>query len=828
MANVVKDKFVGKRLSFAQLYSYGNFVVEIPTIQRDYAQGRKNKSEIRELFLQALFDYLEENKPNRDLDFVYGSTELSDEQNKFVPLDGQQRLTTLFLLHFYLATLSGNEEHLNKLLFKDDKSKFSYLTRPSSGEFVDALLKNSIDLTNLLDSDKGLNNSLSNTIKDKGWFFLSWRSDPTIQSMLTMLDSIHNKFKGKPYFYNRLVDNENPIITFLFLDLKEFKLSEDLYIKMNSRGKPLTSFENFKAKLEQHIRVIFGNKKELHQVSTSNPVSYSDYFSYQIDKTWADLFWQYRELVGKPHTYDEELMNYLRVIISNQYAIENNAYTDNFKELIKSETATQEISENLSFYKFLSLNALTKNCIEFIINSLDVFSNGSSKIRNYFPDSFYFDENWIFEKALKYSLTLPERALFHAYIKYLILHKEDRSNFYQWMRVVHNLTENSRIENDEQFISAIKSIEKLLPHSIDILKYLVSPKCSIDFFSNWQVEEEILKAILTQKSEKWKTIIESAEKASFHRGQIAYLFEFSGIYNYFIINRDFRWSDYDDETYFSSFNNYLKKSQSLFSIFDTKKNETFLLERALLSKRNYLIPASQGRLNFCSSKRVANYQRDYSWKRLLRCSADKEEDLSWSLRRKAVKELLDDPNFVSDKIEKSLSKICSRSTDDWRSYFIKNPDLIKYCSQGFINISNSEIELYKESQINHTHINMYIYNFYVEYICENEQDFLPFNEIYFKDVKNSEDSSYVYFKDWCHKRINYEIHLYHWANSYHLYYFKSKGNKAKAEYVKEVLDILEDNEFEWSEDDFSFIVEMKDEESTIVKIKTLISQINNL
>ena len=39
------------------------------------------------------------------------------------------------------------------------------------------------------------------------------------------------------------------IITFDYIDIKsdEFKLTDELYKKMNSRGKPLTSFENFKA-----------------------------------------------------------------------------------------------------------------------------------------------------------------------------------------------------------------------------------------------------------------------------------------------------------------------------------------------------------------------------------------------------------------------------------------------------------------------------------------------------------------------------------------------------------------------------------------------------
>ena len=61
-----------------------------------------------------------------------------------------------------------------------------------------------------------------------------------------MLDAIHLKFTDKKDFFNRLIDKENPIITFLFLNLKEFKLTDDLYIKMNARGMPLTTFENFK------------------------------------------------------------------------------------------------------------------------------------------------------------------------------------------------------------------------------------------------------------------------------------------------------------------------------------------------------------------------------------------------------------------------------------------------------------------------------------------------------------------------------------------------------------------------------------------------------
>ena len=74
--------------------------IEIPMIQRDYAQGRKSSdvSKIRSRFLESLYNSLTQKKSIK-LDFVYG--EITDN-NTLIPLDGQQRLTTLFLLHLYL------------------------------------------------------------------------------------------------------------------------------------------------------------------------------------------------------------------------------------------------------------------------------------------------------------------------------------------------------------------------------------------------------------------------------------------------------------------------------------------------------------------------------------------------------------------------------------------------------------------------------------------------------------------------------------------------------------------------------------------------------
>ena len=109
--------------------------VVIPMIQRDYAQGRKNNDaeRVRQNFLDVLHEKLLEPDPSTPLtlDFVYGSV---NERGEFTPLDGQQRLTTLYLLYWY----AGEKENKTK----DDMAflkRFSYETRYSARDFCEKL-----------------------------------------------------------------------------------------------------------------------------------------------------------------------------------------------------------------------------------------------------------------------------------------------------------------------------------------------------------------------------------------------------------------------------------------------------------------------------------------------------------------------------------------------------------------------------------------------------------------------------------------------------------------------------------------------------------------
>lgn len=141
---------------------------------------------------------------------------------------------------------------------------------------------------------------ISEEIIDQAWFPLEWQKDPTISSMLVMIDSIHEKFNGVTNLWEKLRDGA---ITFYFLPIKDMGLTDELYIKMNSRGKPLTRFEHFKAELERSIRKI---DEEIAKRIVR-----------KIDLDWTDLLWRYRDSgagINEDDITDDEFLKYFHFI----------------------------------------------------------------------------------------------------------------------------------------------------------------------------------------------------------------------------------------------------------------------------------------------------------------------------------------------------------------------------------------------------------------------------------------------------------------------------------------------------------------------------------
>ena len=269
--------------SYAALFGDSIDRVQIPILQRDYAQGRddQNATSIRKEFLRDLRAALTHGDP-LGLDFVYGTY----KEGALVPLDGQQRLTTLFLLHWYLAWRAGQPG-------AQSWSRLTYETRSSARRFCQRLATYAP-----ADTD----GAISDGIRDQSWFLSTWLHDPTISAMLVMIDAIHAEFAAvdASAAWQRLVEVERPAVFFHVLPIEEFGLGDELYIRMNSRGRPLTAFENFKARFEQFIG-------EVAPASADGEEALKDSFARKVDGDWSDLLWPHK---GEDDLIDDEFLRY--------------------------------------------------------------------------------------------------------------------------------------------------------------------------------------------------------------------------------------------------------------------------------------------------------------------------------------------------------------------------------------------------------------------------------------------------------------------------------------------------------------------------------------
>jgi len=455
------------------------YSIKVPIIQRDYAQGREEKKvlEIRDTFLNSISDRLIDDK-RLHLDFVYGSI----KSNVFKPLDGQQRLTTLFLLYWYF----GKKENINI----DFLEKFTYETRASSREFCQKLVKNDFDF-----SDE----KLIENIKDSTWFLAFWKNDPTIKSMLIMIDSIHNKFKDDNLFEK--LQN----ITFEFFELEKFGLDDDLYIKMNARGKALTEFENFKAKFEQFLEEKDEDlKKE---------------FEIKIDNEWTDFFWDYKD---KNYLIDSAFMNYFYYItemLYNKKNIESKSLNEiNFKTI---ENIYSDI-DNIRFL-FKSLDKLQS--IKNNFNSL--FSSNSYEVGKVtlFEKEINFLED-VIEKGYNDRNFGVQKKLILFLVIYYLVDNEISDEFKDFIRVIRNFIERSRsLQKQHLHYTATPNYKdlyrllKLFTQNINKNIYQELEKNT----NNWQDKEfkqEIEKAKLISQDIKFKDIIFKLEDYRYLKGDI--------------------------------------------------------------------------------------------------------------------------------------------------------------------------------------------------------------------------------------------------------------------------------------------------------------------
>lgn len=554
------------KVSFWKLLQEKKIV--IPIIQRDYAQGREGNEFLRERFLGQLFDALTDNTKTLVLDFVYGSV----ENNTLYPLDGQQRLTTLWLLHWYLALCAGKLSEDKKVL-----ERFSYETRISSRTFCQKLC-------GVTKSDQQQTHGIATFVRNQTWFYSAYEQDPTIQSMLRMLNGTNisdsnktditdgieeyciktglTKEKAKELL-KRLKGEDAPISFYLLnMEDKNMPLTDDLYIKMNARGKALTDFENFKVDLLKY-KLSSGEC-----LIPENDMSENN-FSLLLDTRWTDLFWHYH---STDCHIDEIYMSFLNRFFLNWYIANKDESADKVisSDLYKVLSAA-EIGKG-SHYRYLSISiyepALTGEGIEALSKCLnrmcDLYNNAKGdnkqKLQAINPLFMpYWEEvaengesdkaNKIFSFIPRYAtdnntntpipITMKQQVVFHAICVYLTnCEKVETENLKDWMHFVWNMVENSYLDS-KQSVGAIRFFDKglnklpkrenyIAPDIAckDIIAYLAALNEGQinDVFGRRQLLEEIAKAKQIKRYPDWKNKIHEAEKTAFFKGAIAFLF----------------------------------------------------------------------------------------------------------------------------------------------------------------------------------------------------------------------------------------------------------------------------------------------------------------
>lgn len=739
MKDICLKDFFQKKMYFEQVLPDGKKVTgvtrpkipaRIPKIQRDYAQGRETESvrRKRKNLLTDMILVLYGHKQKLSFDFVYGymmedgkicSIKNCDDYIKhpnvvFAPLDGQQRLTTLFLFHWFFDR--------NDILIDSSKSHslFIYETRPTSEEFCNWLVQQNAcklitswrDLVEKVqqsnkeneakwgDKDKpeySINRlkypkkntprllDYITTLEDFKW---DWHDDPNIRSMIVVIESIYNLITEMGKDYNVGVSKKENLdnITFQLLDDLECD-GDELFEKMNARGKALTHFEVIKSTLEE----------ELELQGIANDKVANDWRA-NIDNKWVDYYWS-STIACKT---EEPTLKDVREVEARLETLILRMIAKSFLNKEIKGTAPQGNTESLSYHEILcksitdDMDSVVDHYVDYALHERSLSKKPTqidfNKVYNDIENILYRENGqpWkdIFQKAkdsgfnfYKNSSTLLDnfltgkpthniRVMFYAALAYLekqnatdiFADSVKLSNFIEWLRFVRNvyLAENKTagLDNVNDANAAIRAIDNWLKNFFqeynpqngnEMLTFIntITPEGQ----EEGRIKEEKLKAGLRLQNEDWNDTILEAERNNYLWGQII---------------APLSWSKDEKDYNIDKFKEYTKRLNEIFSDEIDWSEKDIRIIQAMLCIEDYRA-CKEG----LGSLLRFNNHRDFSWKRYLR-------DEKNGVHGKLFKVLIDDwiSNYSSNDFIPFLeqfieSKKGSISPYDWR-YFVIN------------------------------------------------------------------------------------------------------------------------------------------------------------
>ena len=328
--------------------------------------------------------------------------------------------------------------------------------------------------------------------------------------MLRTLDDIHSYFFDIDNLWDKLTENDG-LISFYHIELEDIGLTDDLYIKMNARGKLLSSFENFKASFQ----------KLINEQKWDRNKKFTDVFAFKIDTKWTDLFWKHR----KNNQIDEAFIRFISTIVMCRQSI--NKSTNRLEIISKLQDKPSLVRpNNFNEDDFIYLCECFDIYCKVFDDDLDIKVNFS--LFQHKPQDNIFSSIVYEEQGASYT----QKVLFYAQTEYLRnVSKFNKDSFSDWMRVIRNIIARgdvakngnrpTAIRSPQTFDGVINLIHELSSGCANIYAYL-NTNLIKSSFAKEQIEEEKLKSQLIASNSDNKSILFKTEETNLLQGKISF------------------------------------------------------------------------------------------------------------------------------------------------------------------------------------------------------------------------------------------------------------------------------------------------------------------
>lgn len=671
-----------------------DYIIYVPEFQRNYLQGDDSKESIkdkRDRLLKDIFECIESQSKSINLGFIYGRVEQSYKRKLFYPYDGQQRLTTLYFLYLLIYFKYKKYDEIQSI-----KEKLSYQTRISTNRFIESFL------FWILDSEEKDNiyndfwnkdgKNLKGFIMSQDWFMMTeWNYDVSIINMLSIIVEISRRVKNLGDITNivNFIDkDENNPFQFDFIYVDDISKSDDLYIKINARGKALSPFENLKSDIDEY---------------------WSNEDKTKLDAEWTEYVWNQLDVndKNKEKSFDNSFYNLLSNIFYLQYLVGLDKQDINDKYLFEIENKYKKGIVDKEWKNKKSCQMIS-SFLDAMIDSFDSIKDNeqiesvSRKIFGLGDNQNNIGQNKI-DRADLFEIFVYYYSVSSLFRKNDMEFTDKRNLLIEIETVTNRIIENQRpyLDSLTNLVKALKSVKVLIDNSIKsqgVYKFFLSinndTKEQIkNGLMKEQVEEEILKAKLIDKDSRYVVLFNKGYSELKNKGQLGFIF-------YLIKdNNDLSKIRVEDVSY-ESFDKTLKQILSIQSYtgdFISSNEKIFnpkyeWLLRAILAKAKdcFFWKRSNNLLSFP----LLNNDRDMSLHTFLNCySSNNPEDVKYKLNlldglREDLNSFDSDEELNDKVIEDELNRIIEdykeKDSKKWYKFFVIYDGIFGKCPKGNI------------------------------------------------------------------------------------------------------------------------------------------------